>query len=84
EILIINYYINSRGNMMTYLKNNILLIFIIVILLCNLTAEILQIFILNDIKDRTGVPYKIESLIENIRGFNQSILWDLKDILKRL
>lgn len=69
---------------MTYLKNNILLIFIIVILLCNLTAEILQIFILNDIKDRTGVPYKIESLIENIRGFNQSILWDLKDILKRL
>lgn len=60
--------------MKEYLKNNALLILITIILFCNLTVEIAQFFILNDIKNRTGVPNRFEFLLEDIRNFNKSIL----------
>jgi len=70
--------------MKEYLKNNVLLIVAIIILLCILTVEILQIFILNDIKNRAGVPNRFEFLLEDIRNFNKSILWDLQYLNKKL
>ncbi len=70
--------------MKEYLKNNILLILITIILLCNLTVGILQLIVLHNIKDLTGVPYKIELLLEDMRNYDKSILWELQYISKRL
>ncbi len=70
--------------MKEYLKNNALLILITIILFCNLTVEIAQFFILNDIKNRTGVPNRFEFLLEDIRNFNKSILWDLQYLNKKI
>lgn len=70
--------------MKEYLKNNILLVLIIIILLCNLVVGILQVIVLHDIKDLTGIPYRIEYLFEEIRSYNKSILLELQYISKRL
>lgn len=70
--------------MKEYLKNNALLILITIILFCNLTVEIAKIFMLNDIKNRTGVPNRFEFLLEDIRNFNKSILWDLQYLNKKI
>lgn len=70
--------------MKEYLKNNALLILITIILFCNLTVEIAQFFILNDIKNRTGVPNRFDFLLEDIRNFNKSILWDLQYLNKKI
>lgn len=69
--------------MKEYLKNNILLILITIILLCNLTVGILQTIVLYDIKDLTGIPYRIESLLSDMHNDNKSLLWDIRDILSR-
>lgn len=69
--------------MKEYLKNNILLILITIILLCNLTVGILQTIVLHDIKDLTGIPYRIESLLSDMHNDNKSLLWDIRDILSR-
>lgn len=70
--------------MKEYLKNNILLLLITIILLCNLVVGILQVIVLYNIKDLTGIPYRIESLLEDTRNSNKSILWKLEDIYRRL
>jgi hypothetical protein len=69
---------------MEFVKKNILLIVILIMLLSTLLIGIFEIVLLNQIKDLTGVPYRIELMLEKISNTGRSIELELKSLYKYL